>query len=60
MQEGISELQYLLRKIVLDVAEKIIKPLEQEKIELYENGYIEGTREKEIIFEESDGIFIAK
>ena len=48
------------RKIVLDVVEKKVKPLEKKKIELYEKGYIEGTREKEIIFEESDGIFIAK
>lgn len=48
------------RNIVLDVVEKKIKPLEQEKIELYEKGYIEGTREKDIIFEESDGIFISR
>ena len=48
------------RKIVLDVVEKKVNPLEKKKIELYEKGYIEGTREKEIIFEESDGIFIAK
>lgn len=48
------------RNIVLDVVKKKIRPLEEEKIDLYEKGYIEGTREKNIIFEESDGIFIAK
>lgn len=48
------------RKILLDVVEKKIKPLEQRKLELYEKGFIEGIREKEIIFEESDGIFIAR
>lgn len=48
------------RKIVLDVVEKKIKPLENKKIELYNKGIIEGTKEKEIIYEESDGIFISK
>ena len=48
------------RKIVLDVVKKKIKPIEQRKLELYEKGFIEGTREKEILFEESDGIFISK
>ena len=48
------------RKIVLDVVEKKIKPLEDKKVELYNKGIIEGTKEQEIIYEESDGIFIAK
>jgi hypothetical protein len=48
------------RNIVLDFAEKKIKALEKKKIELYEKGYIEGTKERDIIFEESDGIFISK
>lgn len=48
------------RKIVLDVVEKKIKPLENKKVELYNKGIIEGTKEKEIIYEEADGIFISK
>lgn len=48
------------RKIVLDVVEKKIKPLEKKKVDLYNKGIIEGTKEKEIIYEESDGIFISK
>lgn len=48
------------RKIVLDVVERKIKPLEEKKVDLYNKGIIEGTKEKEIIYEESDGIFISK
>lgn len=48
------------RRIVLDVVEKKIKPLESKKLDLYNKGIIEGTKEQEIIYEESDGIFISK
>lgn len=48
------------RKIVLDVVEEKIKPLEKKKMELYDKGIIEGTKEQEILYEESDGIFISK
>lgn len=48
------------RKIIIDFANKKIKPMEKEKMELYEKGIIEGTKEKEIIYEEADGIYISK
>lgn len=57
---GLSITHNAARNIVLDVVKKKIKPLEKKKLNLYEKGYIQGTKEKEIIFEESDGIFIAK
>ena len=48
------------RKILIDFSEKHIEKMEKEKLKLYENGYIEGNKEQKIIYEESDGIFIAK
>ena len=48
------------RKILIDFSEKHIEKIEKEKIKLYEKGYIEGNKEQKIIYEESDGIFIAK
>jgi hypothetical protein len=47
------------RNIVLKVAEKKIKPYEEEKLKLYEQGIIEGNKEKDIIYEEADGIYIS-
>ena len=47
------------RKIVISVAEQRIKSYEENKLKLYEEGYIEGEQEQKIIFEESDGIYIA-
>lgn len=47
------------RKIVISVAEQRIKSYEENKLKLYEEGYIEGEKEQKIIFEESDGIYIA-
>lgn len=44
------------RNIVIKVAEKI-KKMEQEKAKLYDRGELEGTKEKEIIFCEHDGIY---
>lgn len=44
------------RNIVIKVAEKI-KNMEQEKAKLYDRGELEGTKEKEIIFCEHDGIY---
>ncbi len=44
------------RNIVIKVAEKI-KKVEQEKARLYERGELEGSKEKEIIFCEHDGIY---
>ena len=48
------------RKILIDFSENHIKKLEKEKLKLYEKGFIEGEKEKKIIYEESDGIYIAK
>lgn len=48
------------RKILIDFSEKHIEKMEKEKLKLYEKGYIEGNKEQKIIYEESDGIFIAK
>lgn len=44
------------RNIVLKVAEKI-KSIEKEKTKLYDSGELEGTKQKEIIFCEHDGIY---
>lgn len=55
-----SQITYTaVRNIVLKLGEKI-KKLEEEKMELYEKGLIEGTKEKEYIFCEHDGIYIKK
>ena len=48
------------RKILIDFSENRIEKIEKEKLKLYEKGYIEGTKELKIIYEESDGIFISK
>ena len=48
------------RKILIDFSEKHIEKIEKEKLKLYEKGYIEGNKELKMIYEESDGIFIAK
>lgn len=49
-----------VRKILINFYEKNIKPLEAKKLKLYEKGYIEGERSIDILFEEADGIYIAK
>ena len=48
------------RRILIDFSENRIKKLEKEKLKLYEKGYIEGQKELDIIYEESDGIYISK
>jgi len=48
-----------VRNIVLELGEKI-KRLEEEKIKLYADGKIEGTKEAEYVFCEHDGIYIKK
>ena len=48
------------RKILIDFSENHIKKLEKEKLKLYEKGFIEGEKELKIIYEKSDGIYIAK
>ena len=48
-----------VRNIVLKLGTKI-KKLEEEKIKLYEEGKIEGSKEAEYIFCEHDGIYIKK
>lgn len=48
-----------VRNMVLKLGEKI-KKLEEEKIALYEEGKIEGTKETQYIFCEHDGIYIKK
>lgn len=48
------------RKILIDFSKKHIEEIEKEKLKLYEKGYIEGEKELKIIYEESDGIYIAK
>lgn len=48
------------RKILIDFSEKHIEKIEKEKLKLYEKGYIEGNKELKMIYEESDGIYIAK
>ena len=48
-----------IRNIILKLGEKI-KKLEEEKMKLYEEGKIEGTKEIEYIFCEHDGIYIKK
>lgn len=48
-----------VRNIVLKLGRKI-KKLEEEKIKLYEEGKIEGSKEVEYVFCEHDGIYIKK
>ena len=48
------------RRILIDFSENHIKKLEKEKLKLYEKGFIEGQKELKMIYEESDGIYIAK
>ena len=48
-----------VRNIVLELGKKI-KQLEEEKIRLYEEGKIEGTKETPYVFCEHDGIYIKK
>lgn len=48
-----------IRNIVLKLGEKI-KKIEKEKIRLYEEGKIEGSKEAEYVFCEHDGIYIKK
>lgn len=55
-----SQITYTaVRKIVLKLGDRI-KKLEEEKIKLYEEGKIEGTKEVEYVFCEHDGIYIKK
>ena len=48
-----------VRNLVIKLGKKI-KKLEEEKIKLYEQGKIEGTKETEYVFCEHDGIYIKK
>ena len=48
-----------VRNIVIKLGEKI-KRLEEEKIKLYEQGKIEGTKQADYLFCEHDGIYIKK
>lgn len=48
-----------IRNIILKLGEKI-KKLEEEKIKLYEEGKIEGSKEVEYVFCEHDGIYVKK
>ena len=48
-----------VRNIILELGKKI-KRIEEEKIKLYEEGKIEGTKEAEYVFCEHDGIYIKK
>ena len=48
------------RRILIDFSKKHIEKIEKEKLKLYEKGFIEGQKEVKIIYEESDGIYIAK
>lgn len=48
------------RKILIDFYERNIKSLERKKLKLYEKGYLEGERPIQMLFEEADGIYIAK
>ena len=48
-----------VRNVVLKLGKKI-KEIEEEKIKLYEEGKIEGTKEIENIFCEHDGIYVKK
>lgn len=48
-----------VRNIVLSLGKKI-KKLEEEKIKLYEQGKIEGSKEAQYVFCEHDGIYIKK
>ena len=48
-----------VRNIVIKLGEKI-KKLEEEKIKLYDEGKIEGSKEVEYVFCEHDGIYIKK
>ena len=48
-----------IRNIILKLGKKI-KKLEEEKMKLYEEGKLEGTKEIEYIFCEHDGIYIKK
>lgn len=48
-----------VRNIVLKLGKKI-KKIEEEKIKLYEEGKIEGTKEAQYVFCEHDGIYIKK
>ena len=48
-----------VRNIILKLGEKI-KKLEEEKMKLYDEGKIEGSKEVEYIFCEHDGIYIKK
>ena len=48
-----------VRNIVLKLGKKI-KKIEEEKIKLYEEGKIEGTKEAQYVFCEHDGIYVKK
>ena len=48
-----------VRSLILKLGKKI-KNLEEEKIKLYEEGKIEGSKESEYVFCEHDGIYIKK
>lgn len=48
-----------VRNIVLQLGKKI-KKIEEEKIRLYEEGKIEGTKEAQYVFCEHDGIYVKK
>lgn len=48
------------REILLKFSEEHIEKIEEEKLNLYEKGYIEGKKSLSIIYEEADGIYISK
>ena len=48
-----------VRNLILKLGKKI-KDLEEEKIKLYEEGKIEGSKESEYVFCEHDGIYVKK
>ena len=48
-----------MRNVILKLGKKI-KELEEEKIKLYEEGKIEGSKESAYVFCEHDGIYVKK
>lgn len=48
-----------VRNILIGFSEKYIEKIEKEKLELYEKGYLEGNKSIDIVYNESDGIYIS-
>ena len=48
------------RKILIDFSKKHIEEIEKEKLKLYEEGKIEGEKEVQMVYEESDEIYISR